>query len=887
VLSSQQCLNILRANDFEQILSDIKASNVAEIDGQRERFSNIPSYTDWKSTGSHHYESMPDNVDRLWVRGSKHQTTLAIFAIEELQRLQGLSGTRQQVLYFFCNVQENNRRTSASILQELLRQLMSQRPDLCYPIQIWLSGAYTCFNSLDNTPRLGSLLYQALRDPRAGTTYCILGGLDQCDEPTITEITKVLAHIFSSPDRDCGSHESEAREHSPKLLITSADPPTSDGDKFGQLYIDKKRDKERAPLAGDDLCNKTYQINIEEAFHGPHDYSYKPHVLMLWTLSALFSRPTAAQLALIMNIPESKVRTQLKSCTEVVGFCHDKIFHHSKSEFLRFSKHPQIVERHQAITTWCLEYLASKLDQLNVTELETLGQIDATDPMLLYAARYWADHVKSTGDSSDRVLQAVLKAFKVPDLNTLHMKTAGVLRYRGTRLHKWWILYCGLLYRTTAADVASDLLDVDQRPPTTPLHVFAYTGLHELLRTASNSPDWLLLVDDIDENDLSFRDPLAVAINRKHADIFELLMAHRSPAILYERHLSLACCDTRMFDMVNPHYDPDGDLRLWMHDLVVALVQSDDEALPARVLDYIKTKHPDCFPMKQLGEVALALIPIWRGLPHLVTVLTSITSLSDNLVAFNLPLQAARYHDLPALKALLALPAYQHRYSAPGMKKELSHALIFAIEYHCAPMIDILVHAENAWTVDPTGHTPLHFAVHYGNAYAVSNIFALFDAATAPPVSQKDTLIGAAMNLLIYYAHTEQALEALALALKKGGRIRYDQFGITAFHVAAVAGNAQALQVLHSNMSKREVERSLDDKATSLHSDEWEGKTALAVATHTGHVDAVRLLVKWGAKTGCVDKGGKTALELAREAGHDEVVEVLAGKARKKKKGRR
>lgn len=74
-----------------------------------------------------------------------------------------------------------------------------------------------------------------------------------------------------------------------------------------------------------------------------------------------------------------------------------------------------------------------------------------------------------------------------------------------------------------------------------------------------------------------------------------------------------------------------------------------------------------------------------------------------------------------------------------------------------------------------------------------------------------------------------------------------------------------------------EIESLLDQGAKIEEVHAPTGRTALAVASHCGHDDIVKLLVAHGARTDVVDVTGMAPLHLAAARGHSEVVEHLLG----------
>ena len=78
---------------------------------------------------------------------------------------------------------------------------------------------------------------------------------------------------------------------------------------------------------------------------------------------------------------------------------------------------------------------------------------------------------------------------------------------------------------------------------------------------------------------------------------------------------------------------------------------------------------------------------------------------------------------------------------------------------------------------------------------------------------------------------------------------------------AAQNGEAQLTHVISS--------------CTSIDATEDDGETALMKACSSGHIEAVKLLIKHGANVNCRDDDKMTPLMFAADEGHTEIVKVL------------
>ena len=131
----------------------------------------------------------------LWLSGApgKGKTMLSIFLAEELERI--AKDLPQAVfLEFFCDNNNERRNTADGIVRGLLFQLLQSHPDLMDCVlrafDIQEASLFT------NSSSLWKIFKTIICDSRLGTTYCVLDGLDECDE-TIQSFLERLKTLFS------------------------------------------------------------------------------------------------------------------------------------------------------------------------------------------------------------------------------------------------------------------------------------------------------------------------------------------------------------------------------------------------------------------------------------------------------------------------------------------------------------------------------------------------------------------------------------------------------------------------------------------------------------------------------------------------------------------
>lgn len=172
------------------------------VGGTCEWITSTEEYVKW--TGS--------DAALLWVSGrpGKGKTFLSIFLTKHLAQ-----GGRT-VIYFFCDSKVGSRNTATAVLRGLIYQLVDQRAQLVRHV---LAPCKVQQSALFNESSFESLwrIFQAIvEDLRGVEIYCVLDGLDECFEDSLTKILRKVGALF---DR------TSSVKHTLKLVIASRRHP--------------------------------------------------------------------------------------------------------------------------------------------------------------------------------------------------------------------------------------------------------------------------------------------------------------------------------------------------------------------------------------------------------------------------------------------------------------------------------------------------------------------------------------------------------------------------------------------------------------------------------------------------------------------------------------
>ncbi len=140
----------------------------------------------------------------IWVGDGRGvgKTTLAVFISTHLEEAR-LNPDDYWVLYYFCDSRTENRNTAASILKGFMYQLYKKQNELA---TVLLDEYRIQHDSLFHPHSIEPLwrIWRAmLNRSRAKRIFCIIDGVDQCDEPNLDHfLRKINTHFVRHNDRE-------------------------------------------------------------------------------------------------------------------------------------------------------------------------------------------------------------------------------------------------------------------------------------------------------------------------------------------------------------------------------------------------------------------------------------------------------------------------------------------------------------------------------------------------------------------------------------------------------------------------------------------------------------------------------------------------------------
>ncbi|KAI9651903.1 MAG: hypothetical protein M1829_002114 [Trizodia sp. TS-e1964] len=218
------CLRALFLTDPRDDREKLLHSKGPRVDGTCEWIKRHPLYEEWLRSTS----------QLLWVSGGpgKGKSMIAIYLATELEQLSKFQDTC--FLQYFCDDKDKKRNTAVTILRGLIYQILQTRRSIFHHILPSFRVQKDALFSSSSFDSLWRIFQDMTCDPILENIYCVMDGLDECDEASIQVLLNKFATLFSA----AGNRSSTCQL---KMIVLSRDLPEFVPDilsSFPRIHLD-------------------------------------------------------------------------------------------------------------------------------------------------------------------------------------------------------------------------------------------------------------------------------------------------------------------------------------------------------------------------------------------------------------------------------------------------------------------------------------------------------------------------------------------------------------------------------------------------------------------------------------------------------------------------
>ncbi|MCJ1472419.1 hypothetical protein MMC13_001067 [Lambiella insularis] len=769
----------------------------------------------------------------LWLHGDpgKGKTMLAIALIEEFSKRMQFdpSASNIALVYFFCDDQDDRRKSAPLILRGLIYQILCQRPDLA----IYLHNEYEkqreqLFLSPNSLQTLWRVFHNIIRNSELREITIVIDALDECDTDSMELFLVLVEPYITNAEKDDlhQGFQNDASCHI-KWLLTSRN----------DLRL-------RQPLIGSlDISLEANSSHVDEAVLKFIDVKVKHLTRLKHYDEALIS------------LVETSLRQKAEGTFLWVALACREL---SKPSVLSVNTEEALLQLPQGITplyTRIMNQVLTSSDEKSTIYIKAILQsmIVAWRPLLLpelaVAAGLPEQYHHNLHVLGEYVEQCgSMVTVRERQAHFVHLSAKTYLR-QAQFVHLSAKIY---LLENGRGSIVSHDLGPEHR--NIAVNCFRY-----VCRKFYRSP--------------SSREPSPSPLKgRKTSDVHNYknddVVCLDYPILFWMEHAKHASTDiAEQFDISADFFK----------------VRSDERQIWFRA--YWAKTHAECDECP--AEFTALHLAAYAGLPWLVLKLLNSSFDSDIYLrdSFgNQPLLwAARNGHEFAVKLLL-----DRQVSVAAKNNEGVTALYWAANNgHASIVLLLLKRGANCRPKDKIGWTPLHRATFNSHTDVVRILLdngadieatddtkwtALMRAATMGDIKVTQCLLEASANLEIkdmegctpaHHAALNGHASIVELLVQYGADFEtQDNEHWTVLHHASWNGHEKTVKYLLK-------------KGANVHSRAENGWTALHQATWNGHVAVVKRLLKGGADLNEIDDEGETALHQAAWRGHVAVLKIL------------
>ncbi|CAN9211420.1 unnamed protein product [Alternaria alternata] len=190
------CRNALFLTDPHIDRESLITAKGTRVKGTCEWITHDAKYRAWLDDDG---DCINDNNTRLlWISGGpgKGKTMLSVFLTEELERHTAQADNVKHA-FFFCSAEDEKRNTAVAVLRGLVHQIIIKRPQLIKHALPYFKTPETTQQTLSSLEALWIIFIKLIADAELGTMFCVLDGLDECEESTLRVLLPRLVSLLT------------------------------------------------------------------------------------------------------------------------------------------------------------------------------------------------------------------------------------------------------------------------------------------------------------------------------------------------------------------------------------------------------------------------------------------------------------------------------------------------------------------------------------------------------------------------------------------------------------------------------------------------------------------------------------------------------------------
>ncbi|RDW84050.1 uncharacterized protein DSM5745_04376 [Aspergillus mulundensis] len=167
----------------------------ARVDGTCEWICENELYKSWLNT---------DGPPLLWICGGpgKGKTMLSIYLTEDLERRMQIKGSGSDLLFYFCKHESDKCNSAKAVLSGLIHQIITKNPTLFRHANSSFDTDEKADYTLSSPEGLWAIFRDIVHDPEIGQVFCVIDGLDECDEESISFLGPKFQQLYSGKQGD-------------------------------------------------------------------------------------------------------------------------------------------------------------------------------------------------------------------------------------------------------------------------------------------------------------------------------------------------------------------------------------------------------------------------------------------------------------------------------------------------------------------------------------------------------------------------------------------------------------------------------------------------------------------------------------------------------------